>query len=392
MTSRWPAVKLGEVVRQEREQIGVFDGEGLPVLGVTNVEGVTETGVEASDDKSKYLRLRPGRFVYNPYRVNVGSIGLSSQAQDGICSPAYVVFVPTERIDSNFLRFFLKSARGNQLINFHGNRGTVRSALRFDDLCQIEIPLPQLVEQRATVVRIQELLAQVRDAIALRRQAAGETPVLVAAEMHRAFQFEDAQTTVGDFAKVQGGFAFASGSYDESGSHQVIRIGNVRDGFLDLNRAPVRWNPSGDTRVLKYELKPGDLVISMTGTREKRDYGFIAEVPQDARLLLNQRVGRLVIHREVNRHYLFHFLRSPFFRDRLFPSATGTANQANIANGHIEQIKFAPPPLPEQRRIVAALDALQTEVDALRRLQAETAAELDALLPAILHRAFKGEL
>jgi type I restriction enzyme S subunit len=37
-----------------------------------------------------------------------------------------------------------------------------------------------------------------------------------------------------------------------------------------------------------------------------------------------------------------------------------------------------------QPRIVAKLDALQAEVDALKRLQAETAAELDALLPAIL--------
>lgn len=46
----------------------------------------------------------------------------------------------------------------------------------------------------------------------------------------------------------------------------------------------------------------------------------------------------------------------------------------------------------EQRRTVAVWDALQTEVDALMRLQAETAAELDALLPSILDRAFKGEL
>jgi type I restriction enzyme S subunit len=43
-------------------------------------------------------------------------------------------------------------------------------------------------------------------------------------------------------------------------------------------------------------------------------------------------------------------------------------------------------------RIVAELDALQAEVAALKRLQAATAAELDALLPAILDRVFKGEL
>ncbi len=50
------------------------------------------------------------------------------------------------------------------------------------------------------------------------------------------------------------------------------------------------------------------------------------------------------------------------------------------------------PPLPEQHRIVAYLDRLQAKVDALKNLQAETAAELDALLPSILDRAFKGEL
>ncbi len=35
---------------------------------------------------------------------------------------------------------------------------------------------------------------------------------------------------------------------------------------------------------------------------------------------------------------------------------------------------------------------LEVEMGALKRLQAETAAELDALLPAILDKAFKGEL
>jgi type I restriction enzyme, S subunit len=46
----------------------------------------------------------------------------------------------------------------------------------------------------------------------------------------------------------------------------------------------------------------------------------------------------------------------------------------------------------KQRRIVAELRGLQAEVDALRHLQVETTAELDALLSAILDRAFKGEL
>ena len=45
-----------------------------------------------------------------------------------------------------------------------------------------------------------------------------------------------------------------------------------------------------------------------------------------------------------------------------------------------------------RRKVVAELEALQAEMDALKRLQVETAAELDALLPSILDKAFKGEL
>jgi type I restriction enzyme S subunit len=50
------------------------------------------------------------------------------------------------------------------------------------------------------------------------------------------------------------------------------------------------------------------------------------------------------------------------------------------------------PSLEEQRRIAAYLDDLQAKVDALKQLQAQTQAELDAMLPSVLDRAFRGEL
>jgi type I restriction enzyme S subunit len=58
----------------------------------------------------------------------------------------------------------------------------------------------------------------------------------------------------------------------------------------------------------------------------------------------------------------------------------------------IRDLTIPVPPLSDQHRIVTELNGLQTEVDKLRSLQAETAAELDALLPSILDRAFRGEL
>ena len=74
------------------------------------------------------------------------------------------------------------------------------------------------------------------------------------------------------------------------------------------------------------------------------------------------------------------------------PHSIAEQGKPGLNLGNIRSLALPFPSIAEQRRIVAELDALQAEVDALKRLQAETAAELDALLPAILDCAFKGEL
>jgi type I site-specific restriction endonuclease len=61
--------------------------------------------------------------------------------------------------------------------------------------------------------------------------------------------------------------------------------------------------------------------------------------------------------------------------------------QRNFTDGRIIVVGDKP-----KRRIVAYLDNLQSKLDALQHHQAVTAAELDALLPAVLERAFRGEL
>ena len=58
----------------------------------------------------------------------------------------------------------------------------------------------------------------------------------------------------------------------------------------------------------------------------------------------------------------------------------------------MESIPIPLPPMSDQRRIVAYLDSLQAQVDELTALQDATQAELDALLPSVLDKAFRGEL
>jgi type I restriction enzyme S subunit len=90
--------------------------------------------------------------------------------------------------------------------------------------------------------------------------------------------------------------------------------------------------------------------------------------------------------------YLNAYLNSAIGQAQMLERSRTTSGLYNLSVGRIRSIEVPLPSLPGQRRIVDYLNSLQAKVDALKRLQAETATELDALLPSILDRAFRAEL
>ena len=147
-------IKLGQLIRKTHIKFCDFNGDkNLEVLGVSNIEGITRTTHKKSADLSNYLLIKPNSFAYNPYRINVGSIGLTPSEITGIVSPAYIVFqVDEEKLIPEVLLNFLKSDEGLRQIN-HLARGTVRKALRYDDLCEIDFPNLSFAKQEQLVRR-----------------------------------------------------------------------------------------------------------------------------------------------------------------------------------------------------------------------------------------------
>ena len=127
--------------------------------------------------------------------------------------------------------------------------------------------------------------------------------------------------------------------------------------------------------------------------REGGGTGKAAIVQDGQRFSLGQRVMMLRPNRDfVEPRYFLHQLLSPaIYEDQVLPHCKGSASP-HLNIGAVRRFTLALPPISEQRRIVAYLDGLQAKVDAVKRVQAETAAELNALLPSVLDRAFKGEL
>jgi restriction endonuclease S subunit len=90
--------------------------------------------------------------------------------------------------------------------------------------------------------------------------------------------------------------------------------------------------------------------------------------------------------------FFLHQLLSPLVQeDQIAPLSKGSASpHLNISA--LRQFRLKVPVIAVQHRIVAELDGIKSEVDKVKQLQAETAAELDSLLPSILDQAFRGEL
>ena len=97
--------------------------------------------------------------------------------------------------------------------------------------------------------------------------------------------------------------------------------------------------------------------------------------------------------------WLANAINSPELRDTIAASASGTTRQ-RVAGGQLKKLRLPVPPLAEQRRIVAKIDALTARSKRaraeLRKVSGGEAGKalalLDRLDQAILAKAFRGEL
>ena len=126
------SIAIGEYVVEAGERAGSKTPDRF--VGVSNAGGLAPFKGKPASDTSRYREIRPGDFVYNPMRVNVGSIALCRRGE-GRVSPDYAVFRLTEDtpFDAEYLLMFLKSEQGRAELE-NQSRGAVRRRLYIDGL------------------------------------------------------------------------------------------------------------------------------------------------------------------------------------------------------------------------------------------------------------------
>lgn len=161
INSKYKIVTLGKYIKEEKDKIKPFlePNEDFKILGVNNKIGLFDNEIKKGKEINQaYKKVENGYLAYNPYRINVGSIGLKTQKQEfNLISPAYVVFSCSKILLPEYLYMLFKTNIFNNIIK-ESTRGSVRQILAYDILETLKIPLPDIETQKKIVQNYQEKL------------------------------------------------------------------------------------------------------------------------------------------------------------------------------------------------------------------------------------------
>ena len=287
-----------------------------------------------------------------------------------------------------YLRFvFSNKGRVQKAIS-----GSAQPQITRTTLSPIKIPLSPLPEQRAIVAKIEELFSDLDKGIADLKKAQDQLKVYRQAVLKKAFEGDWEKIPLESISEAIGGNAFKSKTFlKEKAKYQIIRIGNIRPGVTRYDASPVYINDVDDKTLNKYLLKKGDLVITLTGTRNKRDYGFTALVDTD-NLLLNQRLAYLRFKDGYLSKFYLYFSWSEPFKVQFFGSETGNVGQGNVGMKSVRQTLVPLLSKEEQHQIVREIESRLSVCDKVEQSISESLEKALGLRQSILKKAFEGTL
>ena len=154
MESKVKWVRLGDYISPRNERNSDFR------YGVELIEGVNSDGefqptkaITDGIDLKPYKAVWPGDIVYNPSRLNIGSL---AYRESGMCivSHLYQVFHVKEEFKNELLPEFLliwfKRDEFSRIVDYY-NYGSQRAEFNLKKLGELIIPLPSLSEQQKVV-------------------------------------------------------------------------------------------------------------------------------------------------------------------------------------------------------------------------------------------------
>lgn len=347
VTSKWPFVDLSEVseIRMGETLIkGDLTGTGRPIYSA----GVGEEPWAYSDN----TRLSFGR---NTIVIGArGTIGAPKwpNREDFTCTQTTIaVSVNKETVSPAYVYEVLKAFDFKRI-----TEGVGIPMITVANVSRIQIPLPPLTEQEALVAEVegyQRVIDGARQVVAHYKPRITIDPKWEMVELGEVCDF-----TRGPFGGslkkeifVPSGYAVYEQGHAIYNQFDDVRYFITAEKFAEMKR---------------FEVRPGDVIMSCSGTM-----GKVAIAPENIRPgIINQALLKLVPRESLLKEYLKHWMDSDNFQETLSRLTMGAAIQNVASVSVLKNLQIPLPPLPEQERIVAALEEERRMVEAARALAA----------------------
>ncbi|CUO00956.1 restriction endonuclease subunit S [Mitsuokella jalaludinii] len=364
--------RLGDYIKEY--SVRNKENQDIPVYSVTNTEGFCQDyfGKEvASKDKSTYKIVPQGYFAYNPSRINVGSVDWQRTQERVIVSPLYNVFSVSDKLDQQYLYYYLKSDFALQRIKAVAT-GSVRDNLKLKMLYEFPINIPELSSQKNIV----ELLDKIKKIEGLKKAELDYFDTLVKARFVEMFEKESDQwhhkklveccDNKNDIKCGPFGSQLHVEDYQNIGV-PVYGIPEVNSGFKSNPKLYISQQKAEELSA--YSLIDGDVAVSRKGN-----------VGQAALFYDSLKNG--IIHSDVLRVRLNKQIMDPFFLIGELHFSQSIRNQVKQAsNGAImpginvtklKQIVVDIPPLAIQKEFSGFIQQVEKSKVAIQKSLDET--------------------
>jgi type I restriction enzyme S subunit len=380
------------------------------ILGVNNKIGLFDAYIEKGKNiKQVYQKVEQTWLAYNPYRVNVGSIGLKTDKHEyEWISNAYVVFsCQQEKLLPEYLyKVFISDIFNQQIKDW--TAGSVRQNLTFDILTGLEIPLPtkdiqiQLVNEYE--ITLQQAYQDEQQANQLEKEIESyllnELGIEIKQNAPRAknklhfVDFKEVKRWDVDYLEnqhilneivgmskykiVNFGSVVEYSQYgisEKASANKIgipmLRMNNIVNGELDISN--LKYLVTNGKDISNIVLQKNDFLFNRTNSKEL--VGKTAIFNQDGDYLFASYLIRLKLDKEkVNIEYINILFNSPVIRTQIDMISRRILGQANINSTELSNFLIPLPSLDIQTQIVNQINIQKSEIKKLR-LQAKTLRE-----------------
>ena len=383
MSKPWPVVALGEVLTKSDESTDLKPDETyrevtIKLWGKGVILRRQATGAEMA--ASRRMVVRHNQFILSRIDARNGAFGLVPSSLDGaVVSNDFPSFgLNTVRHEPAYLAWLSRTADFVELCKAASEGTTNRVRLKEDSFLKTAIPLPPLAEQQRIVVRIEELAGKIGEALRYRKDIGIQSDSLLLSAYHRIADSAPRRPMI-EVAPLDR----RPVTVDIDKSYPQVSVRSFGRG--SFHKPPLVGNEV--TWQKPFLVNSGDILISNIKAWE----GALAVAsPEDD--------GRVASHRYLtcvpvsgvatSRFVCFHLLTREGLH-YIGEASPGSADRnRTLSTKALLRIPIPVPSFDQQ----FWFDGLCRQVDSLKRLQAETTAELDAMLPSILDKAFRGEL